>query len=82
MWKELLDSKPRVPIILAWMGALLILMIFTEIPAVQAACYTGSVPGKYWGIAIGWSILIVFLNEIRKWIVLLYPDSLIGKTAW
>jgi len=82
MWKELLESKPRVPIILAWMGALLILMIFTEIPAVQAACYTGSVPGKYWGIAIGWSILIVVLNEIRKWIVLLYPDSLIGKTAW
>lgn len=82
MWKELLDSKPRLPIILAWMGALLILLIFTEIPAVQAACYTGSVPGKYWGIAIGWSILIVFLNEIRKWVVLLYPDSIVGKTAW
>ena len=79
---ELLDSEIRIPIVLAWIGALLIALIFTEIPAVQAACYTGSVPGKYWGIAIGWSILIIFLNEIRKWLILLYPDSIIGKTAW
>lgn len=79
LWKELMESKPIPRILLAWIASAVIANIFNEIPAVQVACGTGSVPGRYWGFAVGWSVLCFTLNEIRKWIVFLYPDSLIAS---
>ena len=82
IWKELLQSRPLPAIIIAWIVAVVIANIFNEIPSVQVACGTGSVPALYWGLAFGWSAMCFVVAEIRKWIILLYPNSIIGKTAW
>lgn len=79
MWQEVSFEKR---IIFAWIGSILVANFFNEIPQVQIHVGAGSVPGRYWGIAIGWSILIFMINEMRKWIVFLYPKSFISKIAW
>ena len=82
IWNELRKARPLPAIILAWIVAVVVANIFNEIPSIQVACGTGSVPPVYWGLAFGWSALWFLLAEIRKWIILLYPNSIIGKTAW
>ena len=49
------------------------------------ACGTGSVDGRYWGIAIGLSCGIFIVAEIRKWIIYLFPLSFVSThilSAW
>ena len=53
LWKELLDSRPRPQIVGAILASAIVGIIFTEIPAMQTSCQTGSVPKLYWGYAIG-----------------------------
>jgi len=48
-----MDSRPRPQILAAILGSAATGIIFTEIPALQSACQTGSVPKLYWGYAIG-----------------------------
>ena len=79
---ELWTYRPLLRVVLAWVGAVVVALIFTEIPSLQASCFTGSVPGRYWGMSVGWSVLCFALNELRKWIVVFYPNSAIGKSAW
>ena len=40
---------------------------------------TSSVSGRYWGIAIGLSICIFIIGEMRKWIIYLYPKSYLSR---
>jgi len=82
IWDELRNSEIRWPIVAAWVGAILTAMFWEYVPVFQKYCGTAPVPGKYWGIAIGWSLLWFVVAEIRKWLVFLFPDSWIGKTAW
>jgi hypothetical protein len=85
IWRELLSSPPRAPLVIAIILSALTANFFNEIPALQTACGTGSVPSKYWGIAIGFSVGIFFVAEIRKWIILTFPNSIIVKRvllAW
>ena len=57
--------------------------VFNEIPAVQTACGTAHLPPRFWGIAIGWSIAIFLVAEVRKWALFLWPKSLFARTfAW
>lgn len=46
LWFEVKTSKLVRPILYSWIGSVVIANIFIEIPAVQAACGTGSVPAK------------------------------------
>jgi len=82
LWKKILSIRPIYRILLAWSAAVVIANIFNEIPAVQSACGTGSVPARNWGIAIGWSFLVFLLDQCRKWIVILYPKSIVAKLSW
>lgn len=79
---ELKESIPRYEIVLAMCLSALTANFFIEIPLLQNACGTGSVPALYWGMAFGWSALWFMLGEIRKWIILLFPNSWVAKTAW
>lgn len=82
MWDELRASEIRWPIVAAWCGSILTINFFNYISIFQQYCGTGVVPGKFWGFAIGWSVLWFFVAELRKWIVILYPNSFIGRHAW
>jgi sodium/potassium-transporting ATPase subunit alpha len=75
MWRELLDCPPRPPVVAAIICSGATAVFFTEVPIVQVSCGTGSVAPRYWGMAIGWSLLWFVVAEIRKWIILLFPDS-------
>lgn len=82
MWDELRTSEIRWPIVAAWIGSILTINFFNYVPVFQQYCGTGVVPGKFWGFAIGWSVLWFVVAEIRKWIVVLFPNSFIGRHAW
>ena len=79
VFNELKNSAPPASILIAMVLSALTANFFNEIPAIQVACQTGSVPARNWGIAIGFSVAIFVIAEIRKWIIFLYPESFISK---
>eukprot|EP01038_Epipyxis_sp_PR26KG_P007517 gene7517-10240_t len=79
LWHEIMACKPRWQVILAIGLGACVANFFNEIPSLHAPCSTGSVDGRYWGIAIGFSLICFIIGEIRKWIILIYPDSLLNK---
>jgi hypothetical protein len=84
LWRNIQENGAQFPwhILYAWCGSIATIFFFTSIPAISDACSTGVVPGRFWGLAIGWSVLWFVVGEIRKWIIVLFPDSFIAKTAW
>jgi hypothetical protein len=82
IYDELRCSAVQWPVLAAWCGTILTANFFNYIPVFQQYCGTGVVPGKYWGMAVGWAVLWFAVAEIRKWIVVLYPESFIGRHAW
>ena len=79
---EIAVSRPLPAVLLAWGGAVIAASLFTEVPSIQSACGTAHVPAKFWGLAFGWSACWFALGEIRKWIILSHPNSILSKTAW
>ena len=79
LWKELLASPPRWQYFLAIGLGACVANLFNEVPAVHEPCASGSVPGRYWGMSIGWSLVAFLIGEIRKWFILLYPNSVLTK---
>ena len=69
----------RWSIILAWFGSIATALIFTEVPFIQQNCGTGSVPGLYWGFAVGWSVCFFVIAEIRKWLLFLFPSTSVAR---
>lgn len=78
---ELSTWRPNLRVLAAISFSALTAVLFTETPAIQASCGTGSVPPVYWGIAIAFSFGIFVLAEIRKWLLVLYPRWL-GWLVW
>ena len=79
MWNELTHSSVQWPSVWAWIGSILTVQFFNYVPIFNQYCGTAPVPGRYWGIAIGWAALLFAVCEVRKWIVILYPQSWIAK---
>ncbi|CAM9387119.1 unnamed protein product [Phaeothamnion confervicola] len=80
LWMAIKQTRPVKRVLLAWTGAVIIMVGLTEIPALQTLCGTGSVPPLNWGIAFGWSALCFIIAEARKWIITLHPNSSVGKS--
>jgi hypothetical protein len=76
---ELMNSRPPLRVVIAIVLSALTANFFNEIPAVQVACSTGSVSYRYWGVAIGLSFGIFVIGEMRKWIILLFPEYFVSK---
>jgi len=79
--KEIKDNLPTLAVVMAWLGAIFSALLFTEVPAIQTSCLTASVPAEYWGMAFGWSALWFLTGEFRKWMIIIFPDT-IGRFAW
>lgn len=71
LYEELLASTPKPEIVLAIVASMLTVVFFTEVPIVQTSCGTDHVHIKFWGLAIGFSVVLFFVGEARKWTVLL-----------
>jgi sodium/potassium-transporting ATPase subunit alpha len=82
IFDEIQHSHIRWPIVAAWILSICTINFFNYISVFQDYCQTAAVPGRYWGIAIGWSLLWFVVAELRKWVILLYPQSFVAKTAW
>jgi len=82
IFNELIQSEVRWPIVCAWIGSIVTVNFFNYVPIFQQYCGTAAVPGRYWGIAVGWSILWFTVAEIRKWIIKLFPQSFLARHDW
>lgn len=56
-------------------------VIVTEVPAIQNVMQTGPVPIKYWLFALPLTFAVMTMEEIRKLIVRVYPNSFIGRLS-
>jgi hypothetical protein len=81
-WGTGVSGNIRWSILFAWMGSIATAVLVTEVPFFQQYCGTGSVPAKYWLLAAGWSAAWFMVAEVRKWIIFLFPNSIVGKAAW
>lgn len=75
-------NPPSIQLLGTIIAAIIITNIFNELPRVHKYCGTGSVPARYWGIAIGWAGLCCLIDQGRKWIIMLYPNSWMAKASW
>ncbi|KAJ6788631.1 hypothetical protein PWT90_09441 [Aphanocladium album] len=51
-------------------------------PAIQRVIITAPVPVEYWFLPFAFGIYIIFIDEMRRFFVRKYPNSLIAKAAW
>ena len=79
IWDELMESRPRKEMVIVIIFTACVANFFNETPFMHTYCGTGHVPAVNWGIALGFGIAAFINGEIRKWILLLYPDSTITK---
>ena len=63
-------------------GSLTVAILCTECYVIANAVGSGHVPGRHWGVAIAASFGIFLMSEIRKWLVVLFPNGPIAKAAW
>ncbi|KAI8908995.1 calcium ATPase transmembrane domain M-containing protein [Gorgonomyces haynaldii] len=60
----------------------LVCVIALYTPGIQNVFDTAPIPIKYWFIPFGFALGILFVDEIRKLIVRMYPSSIVAKLAW
>ncbi|KAF7552214.1 hypothetical protein G7Z17_g4463 [Cylindrodendrum hubeiense] len=69
-------------LVLSMLISLVIAIFVTEVPGIQKLFGTASVPIEFWLIPIPLGLGILFVDEIRKFIVRKYPSSFLAKIAW
>eukprot|EP00299_Pterocystis_sp_00344_P019842 c9810_g1_i1.p1 GENE.c9810_g1_i1~~c9810_g1_i1.p1 ORF type:complete len:740 (-),score=176.80 c9810_g1_i1:131-2125(-) len=57
-------------------------LLVTEIPPIRKLFKTATVQWQFWLGAIGCSVVIFVLGEVRKWWMIWRPDSWIARAAW
>ncbi|KAM0553091.1 hypothetical protein ACHAPJ_007639 [Fusarium lateritium] len=69
-------------LILSMIISLCIAIFVTEVPGIQNLFDTESVPIEFWLIPIPLGLGILLVDEIRKFIVRKYPNSIVARIAW
>lgn len=62
--------------------ALLIAIFFLYVPSFHNVLNTAVVPVQYWFLPMAFGMVILLLDEGRKWVVRHYPKSFVAKIAW
>ncbi|KAG6872279.1 hypothetical protein C0995_011316 [Termitomyces sp. Mi166 len=62
--------------------AFVIAVFVTEVPGMQMLFGTASVPVEFWVIPLPLALGILFMDEIRKLVVRMFPKGPIAKMAW
>ena len=74
--------KRNLRLIAGIIGAIGVLLILTLVPWFQNTFDDRQVPVHFAVAALGWSALILIVDECRKYIVRNYPKSWIARVAW
>ncbi|KAF4831678.1 Potassium-transporting ATPase alpha chain 1 [Colletotrichum tropicale] len=62
--------------------SLAIAIFVTEVPGIQKLFGTASVPIEFWLIPVPLALGILFMDEIRKLLVRIFPQGPIARVAW
>lgn len=62
--------------------ALLIAIFFLYVPKFHSVLGTAIVPVEYWFLPFGFGMVILLLDEARKFGVRRWPKNLLAKVAW
>lgn len=69
-------------LILSAIVSLIIAIFVTEVPGIQRLFGTASVPIEFWLIPIPLALGILFMDELRKLMVRMFPKGFIARIAW
>ncbi|KAH8196769.1 hypothetical protein TruAng_009061 [Truncatella angustata] len=69
-------------LVVSMLISLVIAIFVTEVPGLQNLFGTASVPIEFWLIPIPLALGILFMDEIRKLLVRLFPRGPIARIAW
>ena len=71
--------RPKLETVCAWLVSITTMCALNYGPALQSLVGSGSVPSEVWGLAIGFSIAVFTVAEVRKWIIYCYPSCLLAR---
>lgn len=81
--KPILDKKTsNYALLVAMAFALGVTFFFNYIPWFQKVLNTAHVPVKYYFIAVGFGMVVLIYDELRKFIVRKKPNGFLAKIAW
>eukprot|EP00742_Colponemidia_sp_Colp-10_P001616 GILJ01001735.1.p1 GENE.GILJ01001735.1~~GILJ01001735.1.p1 ORF type:complete len:1054 (+),score=155.27 GILJ01001735.1:48-3164(+) len=60
----------------------LVVIVVVAIPGINAAFKTAGFPAKYLAVGFGFAFCIFCYDEARKWLLFLYPQSVLARLAW
>ena len=62
--------------------AFAMIFIFNYVPSIQKAIGSADVPVEYFFFPVAFGLVLLLLDEARKWAVRRYPKGLLAKLAW
>ncbi|KAH8655450.1 hypothetical protein BX600DRAFT_401577 [Xylariales sp. PMI_506] len=63
-------------------ASLAIAIFVTEVPGLQSLFGTAHVPIEFWVIPIPLAVGVLVMDEVRKLLVRVFPNSFVAKVAW
>jgi len=66
----------------AILGSLILALLVVYIPGLNTVLNIRPPPVEFWFMPLGFALLLILLDEGRKYIVRNYPKSIIAKIAW
>ena len=73
---------PSWPMACTFVGEIGFALIISEVPGAQATFGTAHVPGRYWGVAIGFAAATFAVSEAGKWWLHFHPQSRLRAIFW
>lgn len=73
---------PPWPVLGAFVGEIGFALVVSEIPGAQELFGTGAVGGRYWGVAIGFALMVFTVSEAGKWWLHFHPESRVRALFW
>jgi sodium/potassium-transporting ATPase subunit alpha len=67
---------------LGMLASLVTAIIVTEVPWFQQVMQTGPVPIRHWFLPLPLALGIIVMDDVRKLIVRVFPNSIVAKIAW
>lgn len=62
--------------------AFVMIFIFNYIPSLQSAIGSMNVPAEYFFFPVAFGLVLLIMDEARKWTVRKYPHGVLAKVAW
>ncbi|ORZ08155.1 hypothetical protein BCR42DRAFT_425340 [Absidia repens] len=67
---------------LGMLASLVTALIVTEVPWFNSVMQTAPVPVKHWFLPLPLAVGVIVMDDVRKLIVRVFPNSVVAKMAW